>query len=256
MVDRGQSWRSRIHGLRRSDVEGAPTFAEIRDDLLARLAGLVVVAHNAPFDVAFLQSETIRGGIAWGPIEGLCTMQLLKDMGLSKSRKLHQACADLDLWAGREHVALDDARAVASILGLVAPRLWTVDAPDAAPPWPASDVHVATKERRADPPPEPAPSLGRHFRLPKDLAIAEATAETYFGLLDVVVDDGRVTESEIQALSAFAAACGISRDVARRLHVAYLEEMSRLARADGVVTAAEQEHLERLTALLSVALPR
>ena len=75
----------RIHGLRPSDVRDAPTFAEIRDALLARLAGSVIVAHNAPFDVGFLQAETVRAGAAWGPIDGLCTMEVLQRLGISKS---------------------------------------------------------------------------------------------------------------------------------------------------------------------------
>jgi DNA polymerase-3 subunit epsilon len=251
-----RAFGSQVHGLRKSDIADAPTFTDIRDDLLARLAGSVLVAHNAPFDVAFLQSETVRAGVAWGPIEGLCTMQLLKGMGLSKSRKLHQACVDLDVWAGREHVALDDARAVAAILAKVAPRLWTVDSPAPAPAWPRPSSVAATKARETDPPAPPAPSVGRHFRLPKDVAVSETAASTYFGLLDLVVEDGRVTASELQALSAFAAACGIDRGIARELHLAYLEEMARLAQADGIVAAAEREHLDRLTALLSAALPR
>jgi len=93
----------RIHGLRSADLANAPTFGDIRDDLLARLAGNVIVAHNAPFDVAFLQAETVRAGVAWGPIEGLCTMELLRSLGISKSRKLHQCCSELDIWAGRGH---------------------------------------------------------------------------------------------------------------------------------------------------------
>jgi DNA polymerase-3 subunit epsilon len=246
----------RIHGIRASELADAPTFAEIRDDLLARLAGTVVVAHNAPFDVGFLQAEAIRAGAAWGPIEGLCTMELLRSLGISKSRKLHQCCAELEIWAGREHVALDDAEAVAGIMAYLAPRLWSIDAPAPAPTWATSTQAVRVKTRSAGTTSAPIAEVGRHFRIRKDLAVQPAAATTYLGLLDQVVEDGRVTREEVEALGLFAKACGITRDVARELHLAYLEEMSRLAQSDGVVTEEEQAYLSDLVPLLSAALPR
>jgi uncharacterized tellurite resistance protein B-like protein len=89
-----------------------------------------------------------------------------------------------------------------------------------------------------------------------DLGISNAASTTYLGLLDQVVEDGRVTEDEVEALGLFAKACGINRQIARTLHLAYLEEMTRLAEADGIVTQEEQEHLASLVPMLSVALPR
>lgn len=246
----------RIHGIRAAELVGAPTFAEIRDDLLARLAGNVIVAHNAPFDVAFLQAEAVRAGAAWGPIEGLCTMELLRDLGISKSRKLHLCCAELKIWTGREHVALDDARAVTGIMAYLAPRLWSVAAPDPAPAWPAPLEPVVPVARKGASNPEPIAEVGRHFRFPSDLGVTPAAATTYFGLLDQIVEDGRVTDQEIEALGLFAHACGINRGAARQLHLAYLEEMTRLAQSDGVVTNEEQAYLSDLVVLLSTALPR
>lgn len=247
---------SRIHGIKARDLVDAPTFVDIRDDLLDRLAGTVIVAHNAPFDVGFLQAETVRAGVAWGPVEGLCTMELLQRLGVSKSRKLHQCCTELDIWAGHEHVALDDALAVAGIMAYLAPRLWTIETPPAAPAWPPVATPVRVLHRTLKAAPKPITEVGRHFRLPISLGISETAATTYFGLLDMVVEDGRITDNERDALELFAHSCGINRDIARTLHLAYLEEMTRLAQADGVVTPEEQEYLAHLVPLLTVALPR
>jgi DNA polymerase III subunit epsilon len=246
----------RIHGIRPRDLEDAPPFEVIREDLLARFAGRVIVAHNASFDVGFLQAETIRSGVAWGPVEGMCTMELLRALGLSKSRKLHQCCVELDIWPGREHVALDDARAVAGIMGYLAPRLWSLDAPAPAPYWPDPHRSATIKQRSITPEAVPIAEVGRHFRIPKDLSVTVAAATTYLGLLDQVVEDGRVTDSEIEALGLFANACGITRDAARQLHLAYLAEVTRLAASDGVVTSDEQHYLAELVPLLTSALPR
>jgi DNA polymerase-3 subunit epsilon len=257
LVDPGsRALGGRIHGLRASDLANAPSFGELRDDLLARFAGNVIVAHNAPFDVAFLQAETVRAGVAWGPVEGLCTMELLRGLGISKSRKLHLCCSELNIWAGREHVAIDDARAVAGIMSYLGPRLWAVDAPSPAPDWPKPNEPASIRPRTAAVEPEPIAEVGRHFRLPLDLGVSRSAATTYLGLLDQVVEDGRVSDEEVQALGLFARACGINRSAARRLHIAYLDEMSRLAHSDGVITDDEHAYLSGLVPLLSAALPR
>ena len=51
-----------VHGIRASDVHRAPTFAQIAPHLLRALAGRTLVAHNARFDVAFLEHELQRSG--------------------------------------------------------------------------------------------------------------------------------------------------------------------------------------------------
>src|SRR5688500_9063975 len=51
-----------VHGIRGRDLESAPSFEEVVGDVLDRLAGRVVVAHNARFDCAFLEAELERSG--------------------------------------------------------------------------------------------------------------------------------------------------------------------------------------------------
>lgn len=49
---------SRIHGFTAAHVLGQPRFADIADELLAFLDGdAPLIAHNAPFDFAFLNAE-------------------------------------------------------------------------------------------------------------------------------------------------------------------------------------------------------
>ncbi len=49
-----------IHGLTDEFLADKPRFREVADDLLAYLAGAEVVAHNASFDVGFLDAELRR----------------------------------------------------------------------------------------------------------------------------------------------------------------------------------------------------
>lgn len=241
LVDPGdRALGGRIHGLRVSDLAGAPTFGEIRNDLLARLAGNVIVAHNAPFDVSFLQAETVRDGVAWGPVEGLCTMELLRELGIAKSRKLHQCCAELEIWAGREHEAIEDARAVAGIMSYLAPRLWAVSTPGPAPDWPSPTEPVHVKPRSSATAPKPIAEVGRHFRLPLDIGISNAASTTYLGLLDQVVEDGRVTEDEVEAR---ALRQGMRNQPSGRSNAA-----SRLSRGDDAHCRGRWDRVRRRTA--------
>ncbi|MDH3338432.1 MAG: DNA polymerase III subunit epsilon, partial [Gammaproteobacteria bacterium] len=46
-----------VHGISRSDLETAPRFPEIVEDLLDFLKGAELVIHNAEFDVGFIEHE-------------------------------------------------------------------------------------------------------------------------------------------------------------------------------------------------------
>jgi len=47
----------RVHGISRDDLETAPRFPEIVDELLAFVSGAELVIHNAEFDVGFIDNE-------------------------------------------------------------------------------------------------------------------------------------------------------------------------------------------------------
>ncbi|MBF2734801.1 MAG: DNA polymerase III subunit epsilon [Betaproteobacteria bacterium AqS2] len=50
----------KIHGIGAEDLKGQPTFAKVADDFLAFVKGAKVYAHNAAFDVGFIDSELRR----------------------------------------------------------------------------------------------------------------------------------------------------------------------------------------------------
>lgn len=56
-----------VHGISLADLKGKPVFAEVVDDFLAFIDGAKLVAHNAGFDVAFINAELERVGR--GPID-------------------------------------------------------------------------------------------------------------------------------------------------------------------------------------------
>ena len=71
-------WVTRMTGITTAMVEGAPTFTEIADDVLAALAGRVFVAHNARFDWRLVTSAVKQARFLRldGPV--LCTVRLAR----------------------------------------------------------------------------------------------------------------------------------------------------------------------------------
>jgi DNA polymerase III subunit epsilon len=101
-----------LTGISPEMVAAAPRFAEIAGELEERLAGRVLVAHNARFDYGFLRREFERAGINYRA-KTLCTVRL--------SRRLYPGGGghDLDslierhsLECAPRHRALPDAAAL------------------------------------------------------------------------------------------------------------------------------------------------
>ena len=105
-------------------VTSAPDFAEISFDLAARLAGRVLVAHNARFDYAFLRHEFRRAGMSF-EARVLCTVRLSK--GLFPEHRRHNLDALIDrfgLTCSARHRALPDARVLVDLA-----HAWSVQVP-------------------------------------------------------------------------------------------------------------------------------
>ena len=105
---------SRIHGIKQEDVETAPRFRDIAEDLLEELEGAVIVAHKGiAFDIPFVNAELARAGKA-----PLCNVVV--DTGLlfktpwlqSLGRSLSDMAKATGVKEGERHRALPDARLV------------------------------------------------------------------------------------------------------------------------------------------------
>ncbi|WTR13750.1 DEDDh family exonuclease [Streptomyces sp. NBC_00138] len=109
--DPGPVW---IHGLTGAMLADAPLFPEIAAELAERLAGRVLVAHNAVFDWSMLAREYARAQSV-APVEHrLCTIVLSKELRLPlANHKLESLAAHYGVRQRRAHHALDDARVLA-----------------------------------------------------------------------------------------------------------------------------------------------
>ncbi|MEU7101715.1 DEDDh family exonuclease [Streptomyces longwoodensis] len=109
--DPGPVW---IHGLTSEALEGAPLFPDIAEEFAARLAGRVLVAHNAVFDWQMIAREYARARSAAPVKHRLCTIALAKELRLPlPNHKLETLAAHFGVVQQRAHHALDDARVLA-----------------------------------------------------------------------------------------------------------------------------------------------
>lgn len=100
-----------IHHIRDADLVGAPHFQERYHELSQALAGAVIVAHNARFDVGFLAAESHRLGLAMPPLGPIiCTLDLARNyFGFTKC-SLEAVAWRTNTPQPKAHRALDDAR--------------------------------------------------------------------------------------------------------------------------------------------------
>jgi len=110
-----------VHGISRTDLDGQPRFAEVRDELLGFLSDAELVIHNAEFDVAFLDAELARVPGEARRVASVCqvldTLVLAREMHPGQRNSLDALCKryEVDNSHRELHGALLDARILADV---------------------------------------------------------------------------------------------------------------------------------------------
>lgn len=113
---------TRIHGITRRTLRGAPSIETALDELGARIDGSIVVAHNAAFDAGFLARAARRrppdDPLRRGLESPLCTLRMSRrlDPDHQLSHRLADVCERYGVTLVRPHDALADAEATAAVL--------------------------------------------------------------------------------------------------------------------------------------------
>lgn len=158
-----------VHGLDDNDLQSAPGFAETWKVVEPHLAGAIVVAHNAPFDVAFLGRDMDPAAQLQYPILDLlyayrCLLtartyrleHLLRNLRGAWPRGLHQAHAD----------ARCEAELLLALLGHPQPLFWHGPLPSGkfSPPTPYGGPG-RWSESRPRQIPALAPRVGKNVKI-------------------------------------------------------------------------------------------
>ncbi|WP_226824499.1 MULTISPECIES: 3'-5' exonuclease family protein [Acidithiobacillus] len=107
---------STLTGIDPADLAHAPTFAQVAEPLREKLAGRLLIAHDARTDLAFLRQEWRRLGQVF-TADVLCTLRLSRSLFPDEKRHGLDAIIErLQLHSAGRHRALTDARTVAIFL--------------------------------------------------------------------------------------------------------------------------------------------
>jgi DNA polymerase III epsilon subunit-like protein len=250
--DAGAVW---VHGISNIDIRDAPRFADIAGEVLARMDGAVVVAHNAVFEERFLAAEFTRLGVLPPLSPALCTLWLARRTMRTPNHKLRTLARYAGLSTIDAHTALGDVRLVAALL----PQMLTAHGlpmryecrPRSMPGLPRG---VRPKTRAAELRKGTDGWMASLMaRLPRSAADArDVDAQRYLDALAGALADGSIIGVEAAALAALAGSAGLGAAQVADLHRRFLDGMKELALADDILTTAELRKLRNAADLLGL----
>ncbi|MDQ0826069.1 DNA polymerase III epsilon subunit-like protein [Arthrobacter sp. B2I5] len=240
-----------IHGISNEAVRNAPLFSDVLADVLARLDGAVIVAHNAIFEERFIAAEFARAGMATPPLPALCSLWLGQQTFDTPNHKLGTLAQHAGIPLVDAHAALGDVRATAALLPLMLDRYEPTigfghdPARGLFDPYRLGAVNPMTR----------AASLRKGTdgwmhslmsRLPISAGdVSDASAAEYLEALATALEDGKIVGDEAKALAKVAGRGGMGAEQVRGLNERFLEMMREAAFADQVLTTGELTELKR-----------
>ncbi|WP_051366775.1 exonuclease domain-containing protein [Hamadaea tsunoensis] len=243
-----------LHHISAGMLDGAPTFREIAGEILARLDGAVVVAHNAAFEEGFLQAELARIGVTPPPIPALCTLIVSRLVLASPNYRLATCCEITGTPLDDAHTALGDVRATAILLpkllsGGASPRYPVAPVPLPKVPSSRGPRTRVTNLRKG----ETGWMSSLLAKLPYSMDDHDPVgAEPYLDALGEALADGRLTGEQTRRLGRLAGRAGMGAAQVAGLHQRFLDALRDAALGDGPPTASEYRQLTTAAQLLNL----
>jgi DNA polymerase III subunit epsilon len=244
-----------VHGISTTEVLDAPTFEEIAGELLARMDGAVVVAHNAAFAERFLAAEFARMGVTLPLNPALCSLWLARRTLRAPNHRLDTLARVVGLPLADAHTATADARTVAALL----PQMLAIHGQPlryltGLRPMPELDRDVQPKTRFGELRPTTDGWLAAMVaRLPRAVVDAPAAdAQRYVDALTLALAEGRILGGEGQLLARLADSAGIGADQVEALHRRCLGHLRATALEDAILTTGQLRQLKTVASGLGV----
>ena len=255
------------HKITARDVLNAPRFEEIAGDVISLLSDSVFVAHGANFDLRFISKELSRMGYTFPDYPFLCTMQLARRADRSiPSRKLGRLCNYFGINLTNAHEAYHDAIATAELFSLCLSKIGGLSELSLSDigvrgDFPLSEdlpqLHVSGKsykrEKAALDNAVAPPYISRLVAKLPATNLSNPLLDEYNFVLDQVLEDRRIEESEFEKMLALANDLGVSREDANRAHHAYMRNVINTALEDSIITENERKDLDEVRKLLSIS---
>jgi DNA polymerase-3 subunit epsilon len=109
---------TRMTGIEQDEVDQAPLFCDIAEDLNQFLEGSLFVAHNASFDYGFIKNEMQTLDLPFD-VQTLCTVRLARKLYPElKKHSLSFLIDHFDITMQNRHRALDDTQVIIDFLNI------------------------------------------------------------------------------------------------------------------------------------------
>jgi len=251
-----------IHGISDKDVTNSPTFEAVLDQVLPRIRGQVLAAHNAEFDISFLRVELARVGWELPKTPALCTMEESQNFIPGLSRRRLQDCIEaLGIDQAVEHRALGDASLATALVNFYlngptnrkrSQELIELPKTAKSVTWPTNQTfpnipksNSKQKYWAAKPPSSSALMKTISLMMPEDLLGESASKSelTYAQVLLEAMEDGIISEQENSSLSDLSNSLQIATETQTTIHNKLMQTIAQEAWKDGSVSRAEQSEI-------------
>ncbi|MDQ2178017.1 exonuclease domain-containing protein [Marinifilum sp. D714] len=249
-----------IHGITDDMVKNAPSASEIVPDILSRLNGKTLVAHDLDFAVRFL--EPILND-SMPKLKGICTLKLFDlvapDSGL---RRLEQLCTYYDIEFSVRHSAKSDSLATAKLFSILK-NLYAQQ--NEIEDFVENFLHLikiedCPKERNIFMKRKEAKNIAniqknKLYDLLNRLTSSAGDSvpvRQYLNVLDRALADRILEEKEIFSLVDLATAYKLSKEQVMEIHEEYLRKLIRIYLLDEILTNAEMDDLHLVSDLLCI----
>lgn len=112
-------FNTRVHGLTKEDTMNSPVFSKVWAEIVPRIEGLPLVAHNKAFDESCLKAVFRTYCMDYPDYEFYCTYQASRKLKGLANHQLHTVAQFLGFDEFAHHNALADAQACAYIARLI-----------------------------------------------------------------------------------------------------------------------------------------
>lgn len=227
----GPVGKTEIHGITDADVANSPLFRNMVEELNSRIRDVVLVAHNARFDLAFLRSEFERAGYQSPWLPSICTLQASKyyQPHLSR-RRLVDCCEDVGIEITGAHSANGDSIATAQLFHYYL-------RPNKDPKPRLEDLDLIQNPSSGSEQNKPTTYRSPYVRQRIELSYSEKTK--------------KISDSSYKELVKLLAACSLAEVLSSENfpnEAAYLEKVIEFL-SDGEISESESEELKAVSGI-------
>lgn len=254
---------SHVHKITAEMVKNAPAIEDVMGDIIYHINNKTIVGHNIAFDLRFISYELSKYLDRNCFLDGLCTMKLSRfiDPDLP-ARRLGSFCEYYDIEAPGSHSAIGDCESTMHLFNIFKATLiermgverfvQDFSNPVSIMETP-SPRNICYRRRDAVTEIEKETHRLSHMinRLPGS-PTDSLPVQQYLNLLDEILADRIITQSESEMLMDFLNVFSISQEQAIDIHSEYLRKLARVYLLDNYLSECECQDLSKVAALLCV----